>query len=256
MRLTVLGSGTAVPRAERGSPAHLVELGEGERVLLDLGPGGCRQLARLGVRPRAIRRVLISHHHPDHTLDLVHLLFAANYPGELRTEPLMVLGPPGFRAFFAALCAPYGQALRASAYELVIDELHPGARRRFEGWMLQCAPTRHTEHSLAFRLTELGPGGRARALVYSGDGGYGRELVELARGADLLLMECSFPDGQGVPGHATPAVAARIAREAGVGRMVLVHLYPPCDEVDLLAQVRAGWDGPVELARDLARYEV
>ena len=74
--------------------------------------------------------------------------------------------------------------------------------------------------------------------------------MELARGADTLLIECSTPDDAPVPGHLTPSGAARMAREAAVRRVVLTHLYPAVDDGRLPAEVEKGFDGEVLLARD------
>jgi ribonuclease Z len=59
-------------------------------------------------------------------------------------------------------------------------------------------------------------------MAYSCDTEYSPSIVRLAEGADLLLHEAT---GEG-PGHSTSASAGRVAKEAGVGRLVLVHLPP------------------------------
>jgi ribonuclease BN (tRNA processing enzyme) len=75
-------------------------------------------------------------------------------------------------------------------------------------------------------------------------------VVELARGADTLLIECAFPDDTPVPGHLTPSGAASIAREAGVKRVILTHIYPVTDVLDLVSEVGNGFDGEVIVAED------
>jgi ribonuclease BN (tRNA processing enzyme) len=88
------------------------------------------------------------------------------------------------------------------------------------------------------------------AFVYTGDTEYSESVVELARGASTLLIECSFPDGNPVPGHLTPSSAARIASEAGVERVVLTHIYPAADKPNLPASVSRGCDAEVLVAED------
>ncbi len=65
-------------------------------------------------------------------------------------------------------------------------------------------------------------------LAYSGDTGPCPQLVDLAKGADLLLAEAAFRDGAVNPIdlHLTGAEAASAAAEAGVGRLVLTHIPP------------------------------
>ncbi|HEX5700877.1 MAG TPA: MBL fold metallo-hydrolase, partial [Rubrobacter sp.] len=94
------------------------------------------------------------------------------------------------------------------------------------------------------------------AFVYTGDTEYSRSLVGLARGADTLLIECSFPDETPVPGHLSPLGVARIASEAGVRRVVLTHIYPAADELDLVTEVEGGFEGEILVAEDGTELEV
>jgi ribonuclease BN (tRNA processing enzyme) len=105
---------------------------------------------------------------------------------------------------------------------------------------------------VAFRLT--GPGGKR--LVYSGDTDDSEPLADLARQADLLICEASFPESRKVPGHLTPALAGAIAARAGVRRLMLTHFYPVCAETDIAAECRRTYSGPLILARDLMRVSL
>lgn len=78
MKLTILGSGTCVPYARRGSSGYAIEL-EGASMLLDCGSGATRSLARAGINYLGIDCLFLSHFHPDHTGDLVPFLFATKY---------------------------------------------------------------------------------------------------------------------------------------------------------------------------------
>jgi ribonuclease BN (tRNA processing enzyme) len=110
----------------------------------------------------------------------------------------------------------------------------------------------HSPQSIAFRIT--GPGGRR--LVYSGDTDYSESLVDLARGADLLICESSFPEEHKVRGHLTPAMAGDIAARAAVRRLMLTHFYPACDRADIEGECRRTYRGPLVLARDLMRLSL
>ena len=72
MRLTVLGSGTAVPVPERFPAGDLVEH-EDHKVMVDCGPGTLRRLAQAGVSPTELDAVLLTHYHTDHCADLAAL---------------------------------------------------------------------------------------------------------------------------------------------------------------------------------------
>jgi len=95
-----------------------------------------------------------------------------------------------------------------------------------------------------------------RQFVYTGDTEYSQSVIELARGADTLLVECSFPDDAPVPGHLTPSGVARIAREAGVRRVVLTHIYPAVEDLDLITEVGRDFDGEILVAEDGLEFEV
>jgi ribonuclease BN (tRNA processing enzyme) len=120
-----------------------------------------------------------------------------------------------------------------------------------EGCRLSWAPAEHRSESIAYRLdAEDG------AFVYTGDTEYSPSVVELARGADTLLIECSFPDEAPVAGHLTPSGVARIASEAGIRRVLLTHIYPAAEAQDLVTEVGRGFDGAVVVAEDGLEFEV
>ena len=110
----------------------------------------------------------------------------------------------------------------------------------------------HIPSSIALRIED--PAGRS--MVYSGDTGESGDLADFAAGVDLLLIEASFPDGQEVEGHLTPASAGRVASKARPGKVILTHFYPPCDAVDMLSQLRAAWPGEAALAEDGMRIRI
>ena len=79
MKVTILGSGTSVPLADRASPSVAIFI-DSRFILMDIGPGAIRQLAIAGLEYQDIDYILISHFHPDHTADLIHFFFATRYP--------------------------------------------------------------------------------------------------------------------------------------------------------------------------------
>ena len=110
----------------------------------------------------------------------------------------------------------------------------------------------HTEISLGYRITDS----RGRSVVYSGDTDFCESLVELAKGADVLICESAFPDDLKVSGHLTPSLAGEIAEEAEVKKLVLTHFYPECEGTDLAEQCRKTYQGPLVLAEDFMEIEV
>lgn len=248
---TILGSGTCVPSLTRSACAVLVEAG-GERILFDSGPGTMRRLLEAGVRVYDLPLVCYSHFHPDHSGELVPFLFSNKYPdGSLRRRPLTLVGGRGFADFLDGLRRVYGRWIDLPRDMLRVEELDTRAfdRRDFGVFALESAPAVHNPESLSYRVT----GSDGRSVVYSGDTDYSENLIRLARNADLLICEASLPDDLKVDGHLTPSLAGEIGARAGVGKLVLTHLYPECDAVDLEAQCRKTYPGPLVVARDLLR---
>jgi ribonuclease BN (tRNA processing enzyme) len=250
VELIILGSGTGIPSLTRGSPGFLVKT-ENQSILLDGGSGTLARMLQAGVTYKDLDAVLYTHIHPDHCADLVPLIFAGKYQEDPREKDLIIVGGMGFRAYFEGLRWVHGKLIEPDTFrihtrdvrtdELTIGDLH-----------LATLPLEHAPESVGYRLTSS----RGRTLVYSGDTDYCLNIVELARGTDLLLLECSFPEGQKVKGHLTPALAGRIAHEAGCKRLVLTHFYPPCDHADIKRDCQNDFAGEVLLAADTMRIAV
>jgi ribonuclease Z len=91
----------------------------------------------------------------------------------------------------------------------------------------------------------VGPKRQGRTLVYTGDTRPHPAVAAASRGADLLIHEATFSDSEieraRETGHSTAREAAEIAREAGVGRLILTHISPrySVDAGELLAEARA-----------------
>lgn len=254
MNVIILGSGTAIPLSHRGSPSIATVI-QGSPVLFDMGPGTLRQLTRAGIDFEQIERVFLTHFHPDHTADLVHLLFASKNPAVLkRRKPFVVTGPPGTIRLIASLQDAYPEWLSLPPDMMGVEELdmEKNVRKDCGDFTVMTAPTNHTPHSLAYRVEDR----EGKAVVYSGDTGFCDSVVELAQGADLLILESSFPDKDPCEGHLTPSLAGRMAALAGVERLVLIHFYPECLRTDVSAQCRKTYKGELILGEDLLLIRV
>lgn len=249
--LIVLGSGTCVPSIRRAGPAACLRT-HGVTILVDSAAGTLRQLVRAGIPYDSIDMILYTHLHPDHVGEFVPYVFATKYaPGFQRRAPVTLLAARGFGPFFNALKEAFGHWVEPEPGTLLVEEIpvEMPTAMQYPPLTIRTAPTVHTPGSLAYRVDT--PDGVS--VVFSGDTDYSRELVELARGADLLVCECAAPEGYKVQGHLTPSEAGRMAQEAGARRLLLTHFYPVCDEHDLLTPCKESFSGPVVLAEDLMR---
>jgi len=110
----------------------------------------------------------------------------------------------------------------------------------------------HMSESVGYRI-EFNDG---KSVVLSGDTDYCQNIIDLAFEVDLLVLECSFPDGKKVEGHLTSSLAGRIALESCCKKLLLTHLYPVCDQSDILKECQQVFKGETVLADDLMRVKI
>lgn len=236
--LVPIGTGAAYARPGEAQSGYLVR-GAGRAVMLDLGAGALNRLVG-ELPPEELDAVVITHLHPDHCVDLlalrVYMLFG---PG--RGTRLRLLGPPGMIARLAALAGDEGWD-----EAFAVEELTAGAYDLGGGLTLRAVEVPHLPPTFALRLETAGA-----SVVYGADCAENPALAELARGCDLLLLECSF--GAEAPTREMPHLgareAARMAEAAGARRLLLTHCYPEHDRDRALALARAGTGAPVDWAR-------
>jgi ribonuclease BN (tRNA processing enzyme) len=250
----ILGSGTCVPSLKRSACSVLMAFGD-QRLLFDLGAGTMCRLLEADVSIFEIGAVFFSHFHPDHTGELASFMFANKYPdGNRRKGPLTLIGGNGFKKFFSGLQKAYGRWIELKPEMLKLVELGTKGNERvaLDSVTVRVAPMAHNVESLAYRVTTTD----GRAVVYSGDTDFNEDLISLSEGADVLICESATPDELKVKGHLTPSLAGTIATRAGVGRLVLTHLYPECDGVDIIAQCRKTYAGLLTTATDLMKIDI
>ena len=248
MHITILGSGTCVASLKR-SAACIRVVSDATTVLLDTGPGSQRQMLMAGTTFNTIDLLCYTHLHVDHTADIVPLLFASKYAPEARMRDLAIMAAPGFLDFYNNLTQAYGDWIVPERY--TINWLETAKQPIIFGPLtITSAPVQHTPHSIAFRLQDC----KGASMVYSGDTDYCSSIVELARGCDVLILECSFPEGLHCEGHLTPNLAGRIAAEANCKQLVLTHFYPICNPRECCSGAAKHFDGPITAAYDL--YEI
>ena len=255
MDVIILGSGTAMPLNDRASPSIALII-QGKPVLFEMGPGALRQMVKAGIDFKRIKHIFLTHYHPDHTADLIHFLFATRNPSALKERtPFWLIGPHGLKRLIGDLQRAYAPWLTLPPGIMRMEELTPDQKawKDWGGFKITWRPTGHTPGSIAYRVEETGGG---RSVVYTGDTGFCGELVELARGANLLIAEAAFPEGKEVEDHLSPSQAGRIAALAKVDKLLLTHFYPECLSGDIGAQCRKTYDGELVVGRDLLHVRI
>jgi ribonuclease BN (tRNA processing enzyme) len=249
MRLTIVGCSGSVPGPKSPASCYLVEA-DGYRVLLDLGNGAFGALYSHD-DPYAIDAVLLSHLHADHCFDLASLYVARYYHPEGPVPPIPVYGPPGTDARIARA---YGMETTEEIHQaFTVAEWSDDAHYDVGPLPVTVRKVAHPVPCFAMRIEHEG-----RSLVYSGDTGPSAALVTLAQGADLLLCEASFVEGEPHKPdlHLTGKEAGDHAQAARVGRLLLTHIPPWRDRDRALAEATPAFQGSVELAQPGATYDV
>jgi ribonuclease BN (tRNA processing enzyme) len=246
-RLIVLGSGTAVPRADRATSCYLLDDGAGTVLLVDCGPGALHRAAAAGYPLPRIDGVLLTHIHPDHCADLVALQFALRAPvGAPRERPLLVCGHAAVALLVARLRNAWPGWLAVGPDRLRLLTVEPGPVVLPGATRAAAFRVAHHESSLGWRLTL--PDGFNLAL--SGDATEGADLLALGRDADLFVLEAAVPAHQPVPGHLDPRRAGAVAAACGARHLLLTHFYPAVLEQPIETLARQGFEGRLTLAQD------
>ena len=140
----------------------------------------------------------------------------------------------------------------AGDYATLVSELPQECQSPIDltGCRLSWAPgTPQREHRLQAGCRRRGVGihGRHRVQPVRNPTGARRPYTP-----DRVFLPRRSP----VPGHLTPSVVARIASEAGVRRVVLTHIYPAAEDLDLVTEVGRGFEGEIVVAEDGLEFEV
>jgi ribonuclease BN (tRNA processing enzyme) len=248
--LIILGSGTGIPSLRRCSPGMVIISG-GSKTLIDSGHGILRRMLEVGITYQDIDLLLYTHTHPDHVSELVPILFACKYGDLPRERELICIGGPGFHRHFNQIKQAYGHWIEPQFYRFTINEIS-GTPFSFQGMTIFSKPMAHISESVGYRI-EFKDG---KSIALSGDTDYCKNIIDLAFGVDLLVLECSFPDEKKAEGHLTPSLAGRIGLESHCKRLLLTHFYPICDQFDILKQCKQVYKGEVVLAEDLMKIEI
>lgn len=233
MRVRFIGSGDAFGSGGRLQTCILVET-HGARLLIDCGASSLCGLKGAGVEPNSIDAVVVSHLHGDHFGGLPFLLLDAMLVSR-RTQPLSLLGPPGFAERLAAareVLFPRSTTMQPR-FPLNIDEIEPGQSRTVAGAAVSAFEVAHFcgAPPLALRLEADG-----KSLCYTGDTEWTDSLIEAAHGVDLLIAEAYFYDKQ-VKFHLDYATLEAHLPQIGAREVILTHMsgdmLAHVDEVDV-----------------------
>jgi ribonuclease Z len=273
MKITLLGTGSPIPDANRAGPSTLVQ-SAGASLLVDCGRGVLMRLTAAGLLPPMLHAVLVTHLHSDHLSDLNDVITTHWIMSPVST-PLELYGPPRLQEVvdgLLAMLAPdigYRIAHHDDLTEgpiVNVTEVAPGDEFEVGSAAIRVGATDHrpVEPTVAYRVEDDG-----RSAVLGGDGVPCEGLDELCRGADAYVQTVLREDiVRMVPNarfqdildyHSSVQDAARTAARAGVGTLVLTHYIPGLaagQEGEWRALAAEHFSGRVVLGDDLTALEL
>ena len=283
MRVTILGSGSPTPvRRAQATSGYLVELGNGDNFIFDMGPGTPSNLYSMGVHPALLDKLFIAHLHLDHTGGIFSLFDAM---GWARNTPLQVWGPSGSTPELGT--AEFTKNVRKAAewhvqskrnllptggteivaHEIDISKFSPENPRQLvydkNGVKIYAFPVVHTiDGSMGYRLEWKG-----LSFAYTADSEISTFEAEQSKGADVWIHEV-FPIPEeyaqvtkmplehatnALAQHTTPKELGLVFDLAKPGIGVGSHYTLGDAMVDSFFKgVGTTYDGPVMLAHDLS----
>ena len=242
MRVTFLGTGSAMPVTGRAQSGLLVE-SESNALLVDCGSGVLARLAETDVGYEGVSSVLLTHLHLDHVSDLMPLVKARWLVGE---DELEIVGPEGTETLVEKLLDAHDYM--KDRLDIQIREIGPH-EFGITGFDVMGYEVRHSVTTLAYRFTN----DRGDAdFVFSGDTEAFGGLADFADGASVLAHDCSFPDDVDVSNHPTPTKLGETLAGHDIDTVYLTHLYPHADRVadELVERVEDNFAGEVKVAED------
>lgn len=283
MRVTACGTGMPQPRLKQAGSCFLVELGNGDKFVFDLGKGASERLAALGIPTDQLNKVLISHLHFDHAGDFPSFWLARGV--NAARQPLHLWGPGGgqnpewgIKGWSESIekAWAWDVATRKSSGDPRSTELHvteidwKQINHLFydeNGVKIYSIPTIHIDQSIGYILEWNG-----LKFAYSGDTAPNAWFLEYAAGADFAIHESMLPPGlwvdkysmsleaaimSGTQGHTTPAAFGKIMEIVQPRMAVASHFQNDFDTAALMEkEIRRYYQGSLSLATDFMVWNI
>ena len=282
MRVIALGTGTPNFRRSQASASWLVELGNGEKFIFDIGTGSLANLGALEIPFTYLDKVFISHLHVDHIGDL-DAMFIGGWVSN-RTVPLRVWGPSGqkpehgtkyavdrMREMFTwDLTGRRGNMPSQGGHLETTEFDYSKTQVVYEqnGVKISAWPAVHgIDGAVSYSLEWNG-----RKFVYSGDTVPNKWFLAEAENADILIHECYLtvqqfidlknydPERARIVAtviHTPPQSCGKIFSTLKPGMAIAYHTFNDFNVTpDTLAAIRQTYDGPLTIADDLLVWNV
>jgi len=282
IRIIACGTGMPTPRPAQAAACFLVELGNGDKFIFDIGDGGTERIFALGIPTAFLDKVFIGHLHGDHFGDIGSLFVAGGIAG--RFSPLRIWGPSGATPELGTAAAIDAME-KMFAWDLAgrlgqtdvrgfTTEVHEFDYRKEQvvfdenGVVIRSWPAIHAiDGSVSFSLEWNG-----LKIVYGSDTFPNKWFIKNAKGADLAIHECfiavpdmmskfrSTPEAAlqvGTQIHTAPEAFGKVMSMVKPRHAVAYHFWKDTDTTGpVLESIRTTYDGPLSLAEDYMVWNV
>ena len=253
--LTILGSGAAIPLADRNPTAQILQL-DNRKFLLDCGEGTQMQIRRFSSKPQQISNIFISHLHGDHFYGLIGLINTFHLLN--RKSELNLYGNPALKEIIDLQMEHSHTTLN---YPLIFHPVDPEKSQVIfedDQVSVRTIPLVHRIPTCGFLIREKT--GKQRSYAYCTDTAYSEKIIPLIRNCDLLYHEATFTHDRQSDAHAkyhsTAKEAATIALKAGVKKLVIGHFSARYENAEvLLGEARAVFP-ETYLAADGLKFQI
>jgi ribonuclease Z len=284
MRVIALGSGMPMPRLKQAAACFLIELGNGDKFIFDMGTGSLERLYSLGIPLDYLDKVFLTHLHMDHMGDLP--AFYIYGPQNNRSVPLRVWGPGGggtrpewgtkaamehMEKTWAWMTGTLAGTIDTSSFKVDVTEYDWSKVNNViyneNGVVIKSIPAIHFEQSVSFILEWNG-----MRLAFSGDTLPNKWWIENTQGVDLSIHECFFPPSLAISKwgftqkealnavttiHSTAAFFGKMMAMTKPKHAVAYHFQNDTDTLPaVMKAVEQVYDGPVDYAQDFMVWNV
>lgn len=281
-KVTLLGTATPAPRADRFGPSTLVEAGD-QKLLFDAGRGVPIRLRQLNVPLSKINVLFITHYHSDHTSGIPDVWLTGWLPPPFgrRTTPFHVIGPVGAKTLMSNLERAYAldikiriedEKLPPAGIATSVEEFDKdGIVYEKSGVKVIAFTVDHgpaIKPAVGYRIEYKG-----HSVVISGDTRYNQNVIKYGIGADVLvhevgsarreLLATSVPVQRIIAHHTTPREAGMVFSQAKPKMAVYTHIvllsnekFPEPTLEEVISETRQTYSGPLTIGEDLMSFEI
>jgi len=278
-QLILLGTGTPNADPDRSGPSLAIVVGD-TSYIVDFGPGVVRRAASLShnrggsyeaLNPDNLKIAFLTHLHSDHTAGYADLILTPWVLG--RSEPLEVFGPKGLKRMTEKIIDAYNEDIsyriqglepaNENGWKVKVKEIDEGLIYTDDRVQVTAFKINHGTWEHAFGYKFVTPD---KTIVISGDTAPSKQLIEMTRGADILVHEVYSQAGfeqrtevwkqYHASHHTSTSELGEIARKTKPGLLVLHHiLFWGSTEDELLDEISQSYDGLVSVGSDMMIYE-